>query len=123
MSLLVRLTDVESEAALPEREVRDNPGLTVIAPDVAAESVSEAPAPEVVPDRPRMTVERRAAPGAPASTVRSASGVPTVATAPEGMWAGLVSRLVPSHRWWRIGIVLVSVGRVLRKFGWHARDP
>ena len=115
-SLLARLTDVESEAEVAEREVRDHLGQTLLDPDVAADLVPEPPVPEVDPDRPRMTVVRRAAPGAPAARADRRSRTSTSATAPEGTSAGLASRLTTSHWWWRIDIVLVLVALVLLKF-------
>lgn len=109
--LEARLTLAEAEAAASERAVRRHPALVLLPPDEARQLLPAAPRGPRPPSPGATTVVRRA-PTAPA-----AAAPPSATPAPDGPPLSLGSRLVRSHWWWRVGIVLVLVAVVLLKVG------
>ena len=116
-----RLAVAEASAADVERTVRRHPALLLLHPDDVRRLVPEPTEPHSTDGPPpRTTVVHRTAAPPPATErtpVRADRAGPVDAHPTDTGPAGLGSRIVRSHWWWRVGIAVVIVAVLLLKFG------
>ncbi len=126
--LEARLAVADAAAGVAERAVRRHPALVLLHPDEVRRLVPDPVDPAAsVGRRPATTVVRRAPPaGGSAGKVtddaspagpRGVAGTGGTANSARPPDAGLGSRIIRSHWWWRAGIALVVVALLLLKFG------
>ena len=119
--LEARLTVAEAAADAAERAVQRHPALVLLHPDEARRLLPEPAGPTGAGERrSATTVVRRTPPPSPAAGngpgSRGADGAAShPGPAPED--AGLATRFIRSHWWWRVGIALVVVALLLLKLG------
>ena len=117
--LETRLAAAESDAAEAERAVRRHPALVLLHPDEARDLLPEPSGPSGAGGRPPATTVVRREVAVPVvdrnPVTRPADG--HASPAPEPAGGGLGARIVRSHWWWRVGIVLVVVALLLLKLG------
>ena len=120
--LEARLAATEAAAEEAERAVRRHPALVRLHPDEARALLPVPTGSSGTAGRPpATTVVHRETPAPPGGSHpgpdTGRGGGPASPTAAEPEPAGLATRIVRSHWWWRVGIVLVVVALLLLKWG------
>jgi hypothetical protein len=116
--LEARLGAAEAAAEEAERAVRRHPALVLLHPDEVRALLPEPTGPSGTAGRaPATTVVRREAAPPPTDRVAGSRQADAGSPATEPSDAGLGARIIRSHWWWRVGIVLVVVALLLLKLG------